>query len=343
MAWPVATGSIAEYAKQKIKIKITVKRLKKKGEKWKWKTRLRKAKKKKKKVGEFDLFNTQDLLRLSTLDCYCCYSHDYLFAVSLDTESIWPWWRLVLLFPGSIGRFFKGAPSIGVRRAVPACSLKNDPHVLHATWVLLGWEDKRRGCGKEKISDDAVPHAHKNLHKSVLLGFGLVRPCSVRVCHDMPGKEKKNSRWNYCYFLPPPWPSFSFAFPFLPCTKPFWDTGSWSTVYMTPRFLYILLCLRARLRETTEVKKEKKEKRKKKRKEKKKSEPLLSCQLTFFPFPVLLMLAWFCFLFSYMSFPYSHIQNYSKRLYLPVLDLLFRFETRITHINSPHTAHTGDI
>ena len=44
-------------------------------------------------------------------------------------------------------------------------------------------------------------------------------------------------------------------------TKPFWDTGSWSTVYMTPRFLDILLFLGARLRDTTENEKKKTKKK----------------------------------------------------------------------------------
>lgn len=87
----------------------------------------------------------------------------------------------------------------------------------------------------------------------------------------MPGRKKNNSRWNYLFF----W--FSFPFPFLPCTKPFWDTGSWSTVYMTPRFLYILLFPGARLRETTG-------KGKKKRKKEKARTPLVLSIDFFFSF-----------------------------------------------------------
>ena len=106
-----------------------------------------------------------------------------------------------------------------------------------------------------KFFDDAVPHVHNNLHKPVLLGLAR-QAVSV---FAMTCRKHKKHKWNNFSFL---------FFSFLPCTKPFWVVESWSTVYMTPRFPYILLLLRNRSRESTE---------KKKKKARKKSKP--SCRV----------------------------------------------------------------
>lgn len=66
------------------------------------------------------------------------------------------------------------------------------------------------GCGKEIFSDDAVPHAHKNLHKSVLLGFGWLGPVLslyAMTCRE----EKKQQQVKLFVFLV----FFSLSFPSL--------------------------------------------------------------------------------------------------------------------------------
>ena len=137
-----------------------------------------------------------------------------------DTEWIWLGWRLlVLLFPG-IRRFFKGAPSIGVRRAVPACSLR----MIRMFSMQLGFfEWKIRDGGKE--IDDAVPMSTATCI-SPSVRFAGQAPC-------LPWQKKQN-RGRKIFF------ALSLFFPFLARNR-FGVVELWSTVYMTPRFPYIFL------------------------------------------------------------------------------------------------------
>ena len=102
-------------------------------------------------------------------------------------------------------------------------------------------------------------------------------------------------------------------------TKPFWDTGSWSTVYMTPRFLDILLFLGARLRDTTENEK-------KKTKKKNTQNPSYPVNWLFPPSCV------------FVAWPGSVLNslNHSKRLYLFCTWSSFHSQTQFTHIRPPH-------
>lgn len=87
-----------------------------------------------------------------------CFSHDHPWVcqVCVETSGPFPWW---------FWRFFKGTFSVGVRRAVPACSLKMIRMFLHATsvpWVEDGSAREEGGLvGREgeggKVAD-AVPY-----------------------------------------------------------------------------------------------------------------------------------------------------------------------------------------
>ena len=133
-----------------------------------------------------------------------------------DTEWIWLGWRLVLLFPG-IRRFFKGAPSIGVRRAVPACSLR----MIRMFSMQLGFfEWQIRDGGKE--IDDAVPMSTATCI-SPSVRFAGQAPC-------LPWqKNKTDAVKNFFLSL-----FFFYYFIFSSCTKPFW--GCW--IY-DPQFIWL--------------------------------------------------------------------------------------------------------
>lgn len=184
------------------------------------------------------------------------------------------------------------------------------------------------GCGKEIFSDDAVPHAHKNLHKSVLLGFGWLGPVLslyAMTCRE----EKKQQQVKLFVFLV----FFSLSFPSLHETV----LGYWIMIhclYDSPLPIHIIIPWSSFEGNHWE--------RKEKKKKRKSQNPSCPVNWLFFFLPVFLLLAWFSFLFPYTAFLYFHIHNHSKRLYLSALDPVFIPKhsslIHVHHTNS-HTRH----